>query len=195
MVKISLVNLLFENPLPIWALGAVCLAISVIVFFAKRSLGSILGMVGVIAATLLLVFVERSVVTPSEEVEQAVTDLLSAIEANDLPGVLAQIGPTASHVRTDAETLMPQVNMKDTGSTGVRVEVDQSANPARAIAHFRGRIDGTHSRSGARLFFFDQVEIDWQKTGAMWQITDYRVMYRGKPVNPVNSFKGGRGLR
>ncbi len=188
-------TLFLENPLPIWALGAVCLAISVIVFFAKRSLGSILGMLGVVAVTLLLVFVERIVITPSEEVEQSVTDLLSAIEANDLPGVLGRIDPTAKHVQTDAETLMPQVKVKATGSTAVRVEVDESANPPRATAHFRGRIDGTHSRTGARIFFFDQVEIDWQKSGDSWLIVDYRVMFRGKPIKAVDSFQGGRAVR
>ena len=156
-------TLLLENPLPIWALGAVCLAVSVIVFFAKRSLGSILGIVGVIAATLLLLFVEKIVVTPSEEVEQALDSLMSAIEANDLPAVLTMIDPSANQVRSDAETLMPQIKVKETGSTAVRMEVDESAAPVRATVHFRGRIDGTHARSGARIFYFDQVEIDWQK--------------------------------
>lgn len=185
-------NLLLENPLPIWSLGAVCFAVSVIAFLAKRSLGSILGMVSIIALTLLLVFVERIVITPSEEVEQALTTLMSAIEANDLPVVLARIDPAAQHVRTDAETLMPQMKVKETGSTAVRVEVNESANPPRATVHFRGRIDGTHTRSGARIFYFDQVEIDWQKSGDQWRVLDYRAKFRGKPVKAADGFRATR---
>jgi hypothetical protein len=181
--------LVLENPLPIWSLGAVCLAISVIVFFARRSLVSIIGMIGVIAVTLLLVFVERFVITPSEQVEQSLVSLMDAIQANDLPAVAAMIDPSAKHVRSDAETLMPQVKVKETGSTSVRVEVDKSANPLRATAFFRGRIDGTHAKSGVRIFYFDNVEIDWQQVGDQWLFVDYRVKFRGKPIKPVDGFR------
>ena len=182
-------TLLLENPLPIWSLGAVCLTVSMIVFFAKRSLSSILAVVGVIALTLLLVFIERIVITPSEEVEQSLDTLMAAIKANDLPAVLTQIDPTALHVRSDAETLMPQLKIKDTGSTAARVELDNSANLPRAISYFRGRIDGTHAKSGARVFYFDQVEIDWQKSGDQWLVVDYRAKFRGKPVKAADGLR------
>ena len=185
-------NLLLENPLPIWSLGAVCLAVSVIVFFAKRSLGSFLGMAGVIAVTLLSVFVERNIITPSEEVEQALATLMSAIEANNLSSVLAQLAPTAQHVRADAETLMPQLKIRETGSTAVRVEVDESVHPPRATVHFRGRIEGTHAHSGSRIFYFDQVEIDWQESGDQWLVVDYRAKFRGKPVKAADGFRAIR---
>lgn len=186
-------NLLLENPLPIWSLGAVCLAITLIVFLAKRSLGSVLAVAGVIAGTALLLLLESIVITPSEEVEESLANVLEAIKANDLPQVLAMIDPNAKHVRNDAETLMPQVKVKETGATSVRVEFADS-NPLEATSFFRGRIDGTHARTGTRVFYFDQVEIDWQKNGATWQIIDYRVKHRGKKINPIHSFQAGRGV-
>jgi hypothetical protein len=183
-------NLLLENPLPIWALGAVCLAIAVIVFLAKRSLGSMLAIVGVIAVTLLLVFIERLVVTPGEEVEAALATLMAAIEADDLPGVLAAIEPAAQAIRTEAETLMPQVKVKETGTTSVRVEVDESA--LKATSFFRGRIDGTYARTGVRVFYFDQVEIDWQKSGDIWLVVEYRAKFRGKPITASDGLRAAR---
>ena len=127
--------------------------------------------------------------TPSEEVEQSLVALMDAIQANDLPAVFSMIDPSAKHVLSDAETLMPQVKVKETGSTAVRVEVDESANPPRATSFFRGRIDGTHAKSGVRIFYFDSVEIDWQKVGDKWLIVDYRVKFRGKPIKPVDGFR------
>ncbi len=185
-------NLFLENPLPIWALGAVALTISVIVFLAKRSLGSMLGVAAVIGITVLLLFIESAVVTPTEELEQAVATVMAAIEANDLNGVLAQIDPQAAHVRHDAETLMPQVKVKETGATAVRVEIDGNAAPVKATTFFRGRIDGTNTRNGVRLFYFDQVELDWHKPSDKWLITDYRASFRGKPVK---ASEGLRGIR
>jgi hypothetical protein len=146
-------------------------------------------MVGVIAVTLLLLFVERVVVTPSEQVEQSLSSLMDAIQANDLPAIVSMIEPSAKHVRSDAETLIPQVKVKETGSTSVRVEVSESTNPLRATAFFRGRIDGTHSRTGSRIFYFDNVEIDWQQVGDQWLIVDYRVKFRGKPIKPIEGFR------
>lgn len=181
-------TLFLENPLPIWSLGAVCLAIAVIVFLSKRSLGAVLGVVGVIAVTLLLLFVERVIITPSEEVEESLTALMAAIEANDLPGVVGAIDPAAKAIRTEAETLMPQVKIKETGMASVQVELDDS-NPLEATAFFRGRIDGTHARTGVRVFYFDQVEIDWRKAGDTWRVIDYRAKFRGKPINATEGFR------
>lgn len=185
-------NLLLENPLPIWAAGTVCLAISAIVFLARRTLASILGVVGVLSVTALLLFVERTVITPGEEVELAVASVMGAIEANDLPGVLAMIDPAAKTIRREAESLMPQVNVRETSATSVRVRVSESVNPLRATAFFRARVDGIHARSGSRLFYFDQVEVDWQRNGDSWQIVDYRIMHRGRQVHATEAFRGGR---
>lgn len=185
-------TLLLENPLPIWAAGAVCLAVAIIVFLSKRSLGAMLAVVGVVGVTLLLAVVERIVVTPGEEVENSLTTLMAAIEANDVPGVLAAIAPTAGEIRTEAEKLMPQVNVKETGATAVRVVVDDSAVPLRATSFLRGRIDGTHARTGARVFFFDRVEIDWEKSGDVWQVVDYRAEFRGKPIRATEGFRAIR---
>jgi hypothetical protein len=185
-------TLLFENPLPIWALGAVCLAIAVIVFLAKRSLGSVLGIVGVIVVTALLLLLESIVITPSEEVEQSLNNLMAAIEANNVAAVAAFIAPNATAIRNEAETLMPQVKVRETGAASIRVEVDDSASPPTATSFFRGRIDGTHARTGVRVFYFDQVEIDWQKSGDNWLVIDYRAQFRGKPITASDGLRAAR---
>jgi hypothetical protein len=185
-------NLFFENPLPIWGLGAVALAIAATVYFAKKSGRSLGGVVAVIVATALLLYIERQVITPSEEVELAVVEIMDAIQANDVPGVVALIDPSATKVRTDAETLMPQVKVNATGNSSLRVELDESASPAKATSFFRGKIDGVHSRTGARAIYFDQVEVDWQKSGDKWLVVDYRAKFRRKPINASDGIRAIR---
>ena len=185
-------NVLLENPLPIWAFGAVCLAVSLVIVLTRRSLGSILGVAAVIAGTLLLVFLERWVVTPSEEVEEALTTLMASIEANDLPAVLATIDPSAQEIRAEAERIMPQVAIRETAAASVRIEVVDGSSPLQAISYFRGRFDGTHARSGGRIFYFDKVEIDWQHSDGQWLIVDYRAEFRGKPIRATEGFRMAR---
>lgn len=185
-------TLLLENPLPIWTVGIVCTAVALVYLLAKRTLGAAILLLAVIAVTLGLVALERYVVTESEEVEQAVAKVLAAIQANDLPAVLTLVSSEAPQISTDANALMPQVKVRETGSTTIRVELHDDQEPHRATAFFRGRIDGVHARSGARVFYFDQVEIDWQKTDGRWQIVGYRVKHQGKLINPLESFHSGR---
>ncbi len=188
-------TLLLENPLPIWAAGAVLTALSLVMLLARRSLGSILMLLAVIAGTLLLVFAERLVFTEREQVEESLLQLTNAIEVNDIPAVLSLVDSTANSVRSDAENLMSQIQVRDCGATSIRVELDQLNEPLRATAFFRGKVDGVHSRSGARLFYFDQVEIDWQKSDDRWLIIGYRVYQRGEPIDAVKSVRGNRPIR
>jgi hypothetical protein len=185
-------TLFLENPLPVWGLGAVALAIAAIIYFANKSGRSLGGVVAVIVATAVLLYIERQVITPSEEVEQAVVEIMDAIQANDVPGVLALIDPSATKVRTDAETVMPQMRVNSTGNSSLRVELDESASPAKATSFFRGKIDGVHSRTGARAFYFDQVEVDWQKNGDKWLVVDYRAKFRGKPISAAEGIRAVR---
>ena len=188
-------TLLLENPLPIWSAGAVFTTLCLVLVLARRSLASIIALVVVIAITLLLVLAEEVVVTEREKVEESILQLTNALEVNDLAAVLALVDPSANKVRADAESLMPQVKIKDAGATAIRIELDETAVPLQATAFFRGRVDGVHTRSGGRVFYFDQLEIDWQKTADQWLILNYRVFQKGQAIDAVKSVRGNRPVR
>jgi hypothetical protein len=187
-------TLLLENPLPIWTAGIVLTVICLFVVLAQRSLGSLLALAGVIGLTLLFLLTERFVVTEGEEVEQAIAQLVAALKANDVNGVLALIGPGAGNVRQDANQIMGQLDIRDTGSSSLRVEVDYSTTPHRAISYLRAKIDALHKGHGVRLFYFDQVEINWERSGDNWVIADYRANYRGKWVKAAESVRTNQAV-
>ena len=183
---------LFENPLPIYAIGAVLTTVCGMAFLARRSLPSLLALIGVVVLTLLLVIVERVVVTEREQVETTLQLLMADVESGDIPAVLARIDSAALPMRADVEKLMPQATIKDTGATAVRVEVDADAEPMTATSRFRGKIDGIHRRSGMRVFFFDEVEINWVKRNDKWLAESYAVKIKGQPIDPVNTMQSNR---
>lgn len=188
-------NFLLENPLPIYAVGAVLATICGLVFLARRNLPSLFALIGVVGLTLLLVLVERMVVTEHEQVETTLQQLMANLEAGAVPAVLALIDPEAAQMRADIEVLMPQADIEDTGATAVRIEVDTDAEPLTATSYFRGRVDGIHRSSGMRLFFFDEVEISWVKRGDAWLAEAYAVQLKGKRINPVESMRDNRPVR
>ncbi|MBX3424086.1 MAG: hypothetical protein KF688_00275 [Pirellulales bacterium] len=175
-----------ENPLPIWLGGAVLATLAGIVFLARRNLASLATLAGVVLLTLLAAAVERLIVTPREQVEGAVAAALGAIQANDLPAVLALIDPAATAVQADASAAMPQIDVQRAGIEGrLEIEFAPGGEPARATAKFRGLLIGNARRGGATVGFRDQVEIDWVRRGEAWLIDDYRVFDNGRPIDAV----------
>lgn len=183
---------LLENPIPIYFAGAVLLTITGLTFLARRSLKSLLWFGGVVLATLLLLAVERLVVTEREQIEANLETLLESIETNDMPGVLAIIDPDAAEIRADVETMMPEVTVKDTGATMLHIELGDSQDRPTATAQFLGRVDGVHKRSGQRVFYFDEVQLQWRKRDDRWVVEDYKAMWQGRPIDAVESVRANR---
>lgn len=183
---------LFENPVPIYALGALLVTFCGLVFLSRRNVPALLGLVGSILLTLILVVVEQVVVTDGEQIESTTAALMAALEENDMPGVLAHISPSATQVRADTENLMPLVRVSDTGVGSMNVEVDTSVEPPQASSEFQAKVDGIHTRSGIRLFYFDRVLVNWVKKEGRWLLTDYTPLYDGRPISAVDSVRGNR---
>jgi hypothetical protein len=107
---------------------------------------------------------------------------------------VALISSTATSVRADTGEIMGELTVRDTGSASLQVEVDDAALPHRATSRLRAKLDALHKGSGTPLFYFDQVEIDWEKSGDQWLIVDYRAKYQGKWVKAAESVRNNRAV-
>ena len=185
-------NFLFENPVPIYAVSGVFLTLAGLIFFNRRDLPSLIALVTTVLFALSLVLLERMVVTDREQVELTVGRIMESIQANDVPGVLADVDPAATKVRSDIQVMMPEVRVEDTGYASLEVDEIVPAEPLRVSSTFRGKLDGVHKTSGHRLFYFDVVRLDWVKRDEKWLLEDYQPMWKGKPINAVGSMRGNQ---
>ena len=164
---------LLENPLPIWTAGAIGLTLTAIVYFARRSPGSQIAVAVVVAATLVGVLVEWLVETPREQAHRTLLDVLDAVETNDLPAVLAHLSPQASVARSDAETLMPRLEIERANTAGaVEITLDDETDPTQATARFRGLIVATDKQSGIRGAYHDGVTVVFERAGDRWLVRE-----------------------
>ena len=165
---------LAENALAIWMGGAVLVTMAGIAFAQLRTRGALAALLAVIALTGTLLVAEHVIETPREAVERTLNELAAAIEANDLPGVLAYIAPTAGEVRKDAETLMPLVIVNKARVLGTpEITVDESAEPFSATAKCQGFVDVTVRQNGVKGPYMDRVEIHFVADGDRWLIESY----------------------
>jgi hypothetical protein len=187
---------LLENPLPIIVVGGLVALVAGMVFFSRRSGGSLAALVGTVLATLALLLVERLVATDREQIESAIANLLAAIEANDLKATLAVIDPAAAKVRDHVQTMEPLIKVEKARSIGrIEVTVDDGAQPPTADATIQAFLQGVHEQSAMQVGYFNQrVDLHWIKRGDQWLLDDYTAYYEGQPIDAVGSASGNRAI-
>jgi hypothetical protein len=187
-------TLLFENAIVIAVMGGVFATLALVVFLARRTLGSLIALAAVVGMSLLLLAVERWVVTDREAVQGRTREALAAVESNNVERVLAFIDPGAAAVRADVQALMPLVKVNKARAMGdIEVEVNEAASPPTARATFRGFLDGVHSSSGMHVGYFNQrIDLEWVKRGKRWVIAGYTAYYDEQPIDAVGSARSNR---
>ncbi len=165
---------LAENAIAIWMGGAVLFTMAGVVYWQLRTGKAFLAMLAVVVLTGMLLVVEHLIETPRETVARTLNELADAIEANDVTGVLTFIAPTANEVRTDAESLMPLVEVNKANIIGTPdITVDASTQPPTATVKCQGFIDVTVRQNGMHGGYMDSVTIHFVADGDRWLIESY----------------------
>jgi hypothetical protein len=168
-------NWLAENALMIWVGGAVMLTLAIVIYSQVRTLGALLGIVAVAAVTAMLLLAEHFMETPREAVERTLFELAGRVEANDVAGTLAYIVPESNQMRTDVETLMPQVIIDQANIMGTpETVVDMSRNPPEARVDCRGFLHATMKQNGMKGGDMTELRITFVRRGDRWLVKDYR---------------------
>ena len=169
-------DLLLESPLAVSALGVLLITLAAIVYTQTGTKGA----QGLLALAVLLtvggVALERSYLTPREQVLQTVGELFQSVESNDLASVLALIDPGAVEMRSDAEVLMPMFKVESAGEGGeVTVEMpsDPTAEGATATATLKPIIKVQHLQTGATAAYFDDLDLELVRRGDRWLLSSY----------------------
>jgi len=170
-----MIEWLAENALPIWMGGAVALTMALVVYLQTRTNRALFGIGAVAAVTAAMLVAEWLMETPREAVERTLYELAATVEANDVPGTLAFLAPTADRrIRHDVETLMPLVNIERARVIGTpRIDVAEGSQSATATVQCRGMIIATVKQSGMKGGQDDRLTIDWVRSGDRWLVESY----------------------
>lgn len=185
-----------ENGLAIAVIGGLAITLTLVFFMARRTGGSLSALAAAVAATIVLLAIERFVQTDQEQVVSAVHNIYAAVDQNDVDGVLALIWLGAEGIRSDVKTLMPMVKVESAGSgRNVEVTLKESADPMTATSTSRAFLNGTHVQSGHPVPYVNQrVDMEWVKIGGQWLLNGYTAYFDGKPIDAVNSARTNRAV-
>jgi hypothetical protein len=166
-------NWILEDPLYVVVLGIIATIVFGFGFLQTnfRPLAYAAG--GAVILTVILVYVERVVVTDFEELEAALHEMAHDAENNDLAAILDHIHPSARAVRQRAEREFPlyefsRVDIK----RNLKIQFVDDGH-RRATASFNVVVEGTfrqYEQFGKAAEF---VELELRKDDDRWQVTDY----------------------
>lgn len=168
-------NWLAENALPIWMAGAVALTMVLVVYFHTQSPKALAAIAAVLAVTAALLVAEHLMETPREAVERTLYELAAAVEANDVPGALSYIAPSAApQLRTEVQQQMPLVKIERARVIGTpKIEVGNGSDANTATVQCRGLIVAIIKQNGMKGGANDEVTLDFVKSGDRWLVVNY----------------------
>jgi hypothetical protein len=166
-------NWLADNALPIGVGGVVALTMAFVVYFHTRSPNALAAIVAVFVITAALLISEHLLETPREAVERTLYELAAAVEANDVPGALSFLAPSAApDIRNEIQQQMPLVKIERARVIGSpKIEVGSGAKTA--MVQCRGLIVAVIKQNGTKGGAEDEVTLEFVQSGDRWQVENY----------------------
>jgi len=170
-----------ENPLPPVLIGIVVEAMLVVALFRTGKRGFLWAMLGMAAAVIGIVILERMFITPREEVKAALEEIRLLVETNDRQGLLKRIdsNPDAARLRNQVQNDLTQITVTEATITDLRDE-DIKFNESSTFADvsFIGAISLKPGRVPRDRLVF-RFEVDMIKKDGIWIVSaaDYRLPF------------------
>jgi hypothetical protein len=166
---------LFEDPtLPV-VLGIITAVILGFVWLQTGRRPFIYGLSAVIVLTILVIVIERVVVTDREEVDSVLRQAARAVEKNELAGVLRLIHPESPGMRAQAEAEFPKYKFESVSiKQNLKITLDQPGDANEAEATFNVMVIGS-DRAGTmeHVRVPRYVIVKFRKDGDTWKAYSY----------------------
>ena len=132
-------TVLFENPMPVILFGIIAEAVLGIALLRTGRGVLLWAMGGVLALLLVGVGLEWLVVTEGEQVEATLEDVAAAVGANDQPGVLRHVDPSAAETRRLINWGFGRVDFTEAKITHLEVQnINHLTSPSTARVRVKG---------------------------------------------------------
>lgn len=167
---------LTEDSVPLLIIGSLATVFMAAIWYQSGGQRFLLYItIAVALVTAGGVGIETLIVTPREEVSNALHAIARALEDNDLPGVLQHVNSTRQNLRDDAESYMARYEITQLKiKRNLTVAIFDSEKPSRAETEFNavaiGR-DGGGMDGVRRYPFF--IKVTFLKENDVWRVAAY----------------------
>jgi len=169
---------LFDSPIYIVLIGIV-LGVFVGVGWTASGRKELLFALGaVVALTVIMLIVERVVITDREAIQATLAEIARDVQANDLQRVVGHIAKGHTSLVQKAQNEMPNYEFTECRVTKIhKTDIDASAEPRSAIVEFNVYVDGKFGRGGFEMtgpaVRWIQLQMIREEDGK-WRVVDYK---------------------
>lgn len=158
-----------ENPWPpIFVLVAVAVALILLWSQAQRT-KYLYALVGVLAACVVVFFVEQQIVTPAEEVEMTIADLRTHCVNGNAEAAAAIVSAEQPALQVIVKQGLSMIDLKEDLSIK-DVRITMQSDDTRAVSHFRANGTFSDKVSGYEQHAPTRWRVHWTRKGTDWKI-------------------------
>ncbi len=170
-------SIFLDSPWPAILFGIIGEAV-LAVMLLRSGRGVLLGaMAGVLALSLAGVGVERLVVTDNKLIAAVIYDAAAALEANDLPRVLAHVATDDVYTREQARLVLSEVEITALKVRALDIKINRLTSPPSAKDTFNIIASGRDRRGemgqGTRP---GKLVVDLRRDPGGWIITGHQLI-------------------
>ena len=143
------------------------------------------AMAGVVFAAVVVIVVERAIVTEAERIDEGVRDMVAAFRRQDVDRTLSHISAAATAARALVSNAIGIVDIHDDLRITV-IQVNVADGRERATARFR--VNGTAEARGTSRHVSTRWELNFEREGGRWKVTRIQRMRLTKDefIDPLN---------
>lgn len=176
---------LLEDPTLILVVGAI-LELFLLITLWQTGRGAVLWAMAAVALVVAVgCAIEWLVVTDREGVESALYSTASALERNDVQGVLDLVADDAGPMREQLALLLPSLTIERAKIRDLEIDVQAKTDPKTARARLRGII---HLRDAPGQMPYEtymrRFAVRLREEGGRWVLTDYEELPNDGPGLP-----------
>lgn len=169
---------IFDQPLYIVILGIVLGVLVGAVWTMTGRKEALFALAGVVVLTLVMLVVERWVVTDAEEIHSTLAEIARDVKANDMDALVRHIARSNPGLIDQAQAEIPNYKFTDCRVTKIHeIDIDSSAEPRSARVEFNVTVDGAFRYEGTELSgrFARWVQLQLvREADGQWRVENYR---------------------
>lgn len=166
-------NWLFEDPTYIYIAAAIALAVFGIALFQTGRGIYLIWMGSVLALAIVLVLVERFVVTDYERVEATIYGAAHALERNDFEAMSEYLAVDKAALKNEVANRMRTLRVEEARVGELSVQLFELTSPATAEARFYGRLSARMGHDPVN--WVGRVRVTLVREGERYLINGYEL--------------------
>jgi hypothetical protein len=165
-----------ESPWPILFIGIAVEAVLGMTLLQTGRGKYLNAMIGVAAAVVVGLVVERFVVTDREAVRNTLDAAVVAVRKGDLHGLLECIAPSAQGPRKMSRHVLDRYEVEEGKISDLEIAINRQTSPPTATATFLA-VGRGKDRAGEFPYqgFVQQVTVELQLQDGRWLVTGYKL--------------------